>query len=246
MTVSRRRLVTAGIVTFAAGLIIMLPARVAYRWIAPTEIQASGISGSIWSGTAREASINGVYLRDISWRGKPWRLATGSLTYHVTGKPVTAIFESDVSIGLGGTIVLSSLIASLPLDVVSGAIGIRGLQGSSRLQFERIELSDGIPVSAIGELQVTDLLVPLLGQYSLGGYTAEFMTQDGVITAIVEDTNGVVDLNGQLHLDADRSYKFTGQVAAIPDTPAGITQQLKFLGSANDRGQHELRFEGTL
>jgi hypothetical protein len=35
-------------------------------------------------------------------------------------------------------------------------------------------------------------------------------------------------------------------LTATGDTPAPVRQQLQFLGSANDRGQHELRLEGQL
>jgi hypothetical protein len=36
------------------------------------------------------------------------------------------------------------------------------------------------------------------------------------------------------------------QLAAKNNTPANIKQQLQYLGSANERGQHELRLEGKL
>ena len=60
------------------------------------------------------------------------------------------------------------------------------------------------------------------------------------------DTDGIIDLAGSLQISPDRSYQFIAQLAAKADTPASVKQQMQFLGSPNERGQHELRLEGQL
>jgi hypothetical protein len=64
--------------------------------------------------------------------------------------------------------------------------------------------------------------------------------------ASVEDADGVIDVAGSLHLSADRNYEFIALIAPKNNTPESIRRQMQFLGSANDRGQHELRLEGRL
>ena len=56
----------------------------------------------------------------------------------------------------------------------------------------------------------------------------------------------MLDVTGTISLNQDRSYSFVGLVAPTPATPPSILNQLRFLGSANERGQHEFRFEGQL
>ena len=51
---------------------------------------------------------------------------------------------------------------------------------------------------------------------------------------------------GTITLNRDRSYAFVGVVAPTPMTPPSVVNQLRFLGSPNERGQHEFRFEGQL
>jgi hypothetical protein len=86
----------------------------------------------------------------------------------------------------------------------------------------------------------------LVSSDPLGGFRAEFFSQESGIAASLEDTNAVIDLAGSLQLTPDGSYQLLAQLSATDQTPAPIRQQLQFLGAANDRGQHELRLEGTL
>lgn len=243
---TKRGLVMVGLLTLTVGLVTMLPARFAYHVAAPPGVAVAGIDGTAWNGTAKEASVNGLYLRDLKWKLKPLALFTGQLAYTISAKPVSGFLDSDVSVGLSGTLTLSNLNAALPLDLFADAAGVRGLKGNASLAFERLELTDGIASAADGTIQIANLIVPLVDQNSLGGYKAEFFTQNNGITASVEDTDGVVDLAGSLQVKADRSFEFLAQVVVTPDTPETVRRQLKFLPPPNERGQQELRLEGIL
>ena len=243
---SKRGLLLTAVLTVVVGLTILFPARIAYRWLSPDELAVSGITGTVWRGNARAAAANGVYLADVSWKFVPWRIFTGKLAYKIDASPVSGFVEGVAGFGVGGSIVVSDLAASLPLPMFADVLNIRGLAGVASLQFAKLKLRDGIPVAADGNLQVDNLVVPALSRESIGGYRAEFSTQRDGIAASVEDTDGVVDLAGSLKLSNDRSYTFLGQVIAKPETPATLQRQMQFLGSADARGQRELRLEGSL
>ena len=160
--------------------------------------------------------------------------------------PVSGFVDSNVSVGLGGSVTLTDLNAALPLELFADISGIRGLQGNGSFQFERLEIVDGLAVVASGVMQVGDLIVPIVGRDSLGGYQAEFFTQNNGISASIEDTDGVLDLAGSLQIKTDRSFEFIAQVVVKPETPESVRRQLRFLPPANDRGQQELRLAGIL
>ena len=242
---SKRGLLAIGTTVFLLGLIVLFPARVAVHWFAPAELAVSGIDGSAWSGSAAEASFDGGYFRNTRWRIEPLRLLTGKLSYRVETTPTLGFIQSRVDVGLGNTIALSDLSASLPLSLLADAAGVPGLQGNASLTFERVDIVDGLATAADGTVAVDGLVVPLLGRDTLGGYKAEFFTQTDGIAASVEDTDGVVDVAGSLQLKHDRSYEFIAQFVAKPNTPQNVRQQLNYL-PLNDRGQRELREEGTL
>lgn len=243
---TKRGLIVSGGVTFLLGLIIMFPARVAVDLSTPPGVAISGVQGTIWHGSASEAAVAGIYLRDVQWRLNKLRLFAGKLSYSVKATPVSGFFESDISIRTNGRLSLTSLTAALPLDLFAAASGIRGLQGSASIQFERIEIVDGFAVAADGTIQVANLIVPIVGSDSLGGYKADFFTQNNGISASIEDTDGVVDLAGSIQIRTDRSFEFIGQVVMTSATPESVRRQLRFLPPANERGQQELRLEGIL
>ena len=243
----RGRLIAVGVITLLIGLVTAFPARVAYQWFAPAGVVSlEGISGSVWNGRVAQADVAGFYLRDLSWRFKPLGLFTGRLAYAVEATPAAGFANADVLLGVTGAIRIEALQASLPLQSLEQVVGMPGLRGNVNLQFDRIVIEDGLPVAANGELAVANLVAPLVYRGSIGGYRAEFFTQDTGVLASVADTDGIVDLAGSFEILADRSYQFLGQLAPKAETPANLRSQMRFLGTPNDRGQFELRLEGEL
>ena len=241
----RRGLIVAGVVTALIALIVLFPARVAYRIVSSPLIVMSGITGTVWNGHAREFSTNGVYLRDLEWQIRPLRLFTGKIVYDISGSPVSGFLESEVAVGLGGSLTLSDLTASVPLQMLEGAVGVAGLRGMASLQFERLKLVDGRAVALDGTIDMADVVVPMVSRSSLGGYRAEFFTQDDSIVASVEDTDGVLDLAGSLTISADKSYEFLGHVVPRNNTPSDLAQRVRLLPRADRPGQFVIQFGGS-
>lgn len=246
MTVSPKALVAVGLMTFVAAFVVLFPARVAYHWFAPPAVQAGGLDGSVWSGSATEVTAVGLYLRDVSWRLKPLHLFTGTLAARLEAKPSAGFLEADVAAGLGGDVRLTNVNASLPLRDFAAIARMPGLSGNASVQLEELRIHDGLPVAAVGTVAIADLVAPMVDPSPIGGYRAEFFTEDDAVVASVEDVNGVFDLAGSLTVSADRNYRFVGKVAATGNTSDKLKRQLRFLGTPNDRGQHDIRLEGQL
>jgi general secretion pathway protein N len=246
LTVTRKALIATGVLAFVAAFVAMFPARVAYDWFVPPGVQVSGLEGSIWSGSATEASVAGLYLRDLNWRLRPLRLLTGQLAARIEASPSSGFLEGDVAVGFGGDIALANVNASLPLSEFAAVARVPGLAGNASIQFQELEVRDGLPVVAVGTLTVADLVAPMVDASPIGGYRAEFFTDDNAVVASVEDVNGVFDLAGSLTISSDRNYQFVGKVASTDKTSEKLRKQLRFLGSANERGQHDIRLEGQL
>jgi hypothetical protein len=162
---SRRRLIIVGVLVFVGGLFFLFPARVAYDWFAPPDLGASGISGSVWSGAANHATVGGVYVADMTWRIRPFRLITGKLAYAVSASLGSESVEADVAVGLGGDIYLTNI----PLQILEASSGVYGLRGTASAHLEHLVIADGMPISAQGTIEVYDLLLPLVSRTSIGG-----------------------------------------------------------------------------
>jgi general secretion pathway protein N len=246
LTVTRKALVSVGLLTFVLAFITMFPARAAYNWFAPEAVRLSGLEGSVWSGSAAEASVAGLYFRDLRWRMRPLLLFTGKVATSIEASPSSGFLEADVALGFGGDVTLTNVNGSLPLSAFATIARVPGLAGTTSIQFVELRIRDGLPVAADGTLSVANLVAPMVDAAPIGGYRAEFFTEDNAVVASVEDVNGVFDLAGSLTISADRNYQFLGKVAATDNTSDKLRRQLRFLGSPNDRGQHDIRLEGQL
>ena len=243
---TRSRLLLIGGLTLVFGLVVLFPARVAYQWFAPASVQLSSIEGSVWRGSAADASIAGVYLRDVRWRFRPAALFTAGIGYAIEARPSSGFVEGNVTIGITGSLTASDLNASIPLHLLQDVTRTPGLAGSMSVQIQNLELDGSIPIAADGTLEVANLVIPAVHRYPIGGYRAEFFTQDSGVMSSVEDVSGMLDLAGTLQIATDGTYQFLAQLAANENTPDNVRRQMQFLGSPNERGQRELRLEGQL
>ena len=244
---SARWFAGAGVLAFLIGIVALLPARVVYPWLAPSEVRLAGISGTVWRGRAAHANVRGWYLRHLEWHVRPWALAIGRVQAQLTGEPQAGFFEATVSVGASGSVSVTAATASVSLSSLAGALRLPGLSGKASLRLQRLEIRDGLPVAAAGQLTVDELFAPAIYATSvLGGYRAEFFTRDDGIAASVEDTAGVLDLAGSLTLGRDRYYAFIAQLAPKPGIDDDLKNRLRFLGNPDARGHYELRLEGQL
>ncbi len=243
---SMRRLVIAGVVTLILGLIISFPARVAYTWFATPGVSISGITGSVWRGQASEGAVAGIYLTDIRWRFRPLALFRGEAAFGLSAQPISGFVDADIGVGLGGSVRLSNVSAALPIRSLERHVAVSGIDGDIRLQLEQVVLEDGVPVDAAGVVDVANLVIRPLAASALGDYRATLATDGQTIRGIVQDTSGVLEVSGNIELSRDRSYSFIGLIAARPEAPAAVNDQLQYLGSADAEGRRSFRLEGQL
>jgi len=242
----RWRLTLVAVATFLLGVVLLFPARVAYHLLPEGLATASGVDGTVWRGRINELNSNGIYLSNVSWRFRPLRLFSGELAYSVKADVMSGFLTTDVGLGFGGTIYLRELNAAIPAEMLQSSLNLPGLSGSIAATFERMAFDGELPIAAVGNVEIINLVAPRIFRGALGGYKAEFFTQNNGISASVEDTDGIVDLAGSLTVTADRNYQFIGQLAPKENTPENMRQQMRVLGSPNERGQYQMRLEGVL
>lgn len=241
-----RRLLLFGTAMLVAGLLVLLPARVVHHWLLPEPLQMAGIDGTVWSGGAREVQVAGLYLRNLRWTIRPLALFTGRLAYRLQADPPGGMLETDVAVGLTGTVHFATLNAALPIAALQGMARMDDIDGNVSVQLEDVELVDGWPTQLRGRVAVSSLLVKALAATPLGDFRAEFQSDDETIVGSVEDMSGMLDVAATLTLDADRSYSLIGQVGPTPTASTSVVEQLRFLGSPDARGLREFRLEGRL
>lgn len=241
-----KRYIVIGLIVFLSVLIFTFPARVAYNWFAPPDVRLTGLSGSVWNGSAVEGLAAGAYIQDISWRLKPASLLAGKLAFATASRPASGSLAVDVAISLDRSLAFSNLTGRLPLDLIHPALQQNRISGDVTLNLASLAVRNDVPVEVDGIVTIANLFVPILSSAGLGDFKADIRTENGNVIATLDDLSGVLDLAGTLTLKPDRSYLLLGEVAARPDAPPSITQQLQFLGSPDERGFRQFRHEGIL
>lgn len=241
-----KRYIFAGLLVFLLVLTTTFPARVAYNWFAPPDVVLTGIEGSIWNGTAAEGLAAGAYLRNLSWSAQPKSLLTGKLGFRISAEPVAGNIDANVAVGLNNALVLTDLTGMLPLDLVHPAFQQEGIRGDLSLQFAKLVIENGLPVDIDGSVSVANFFAPSLSAASIGDFRAEFRSENDNVTGSIEDIAGVLDVNGVITLEPNRSYSVRGNVAAKPSAPPSVRDELRYLGTPDERGFREFRFEGSL
>ena len=244
---SPQRLILAGIATLVIGLIISFPARVAYQWFAPAELKLSGISGSIWRGSAAQGSAGGVYLANVRWSFRPLGLLTGKLRFATGSNLASGFLDADIAIGAGGSVTMSDVTAAVSLAALANALPLSGIEGDVSLRFEELVIQGGVPVEAVGTVNIANLVSRYISPSPLGDYRAEFQTAGDGVLGSVQALSGVLELEGStIKLTKDGEYEFAGKVLAKPAAPAAVEQILKFLGTPDARGFRDFMFPGRL
>jgi len=241
-----KRYFFAGFIVFLCVLVATFPARVAYNWLAVPGVTLSGISGSVWNGSATEGLAGGAYIRDLSWQLKPLTLFTGKLAFATSSKPVSGSLVADVAIGFDGDLALSNLSGNVPLDLVHQSLQDSGISGDVTLNFASLVLQNGVPIIAQGDIRIANFYVAQLSSAPLGEFRVDFRTTDDGIIGELDDVSGVLDVDGVISLKRDRSYSVIGEVAARTSAPPSVAGQLRYLGSPNERGMSEFRLEGEI
>lgn len=243
---TKKRLLAAGLATFIVGILLTLPARVPYGWFSSPDFRLSGISGTVWRGQAVEGFAAGIYLRDLQWSFQPLSILHGRLAYLVESNSTFGTVRSVAGVGLSGALTLEDFAGTSSLQEFRDMFQLQGFDGTLQADFESIVLENGFPTAATGSVRLSNLLAPQLSPLTIGDYRAEFTTNPDGILGLVEDSGGVLDVAGTIVLGLDRSYSFVGTVAALPDAPPGLSDQLRFLGSPDARGYRDFRIEGHL
>ncbi len=224
----------AGGLTLLVALLLFFPARIAYQWFAPPVAQASGFGGTIWAGSASEANVGGLYLRDLAWDVQALSLLTGKLALDFSASPASGFIEGRVAYGFTGTVGLSDVRASLPLEAVRGVAGNPGLGGTLSVDVQSLVIKDGIPSSGDGRFEVANLMDTRILPQSIGGYSGTLTSADGLILIQYTDTDGVIDIEGRIELDQAGRYTHTARMREKSNTPTAVRNFIRFQPESGD------------
>lgn len=245
-----RTLIVIGLLTFLVLAIISVPASVLFGFVEQYGVTAAGTEGSAWKGRAQMLQVQGVNVGAVEWDLHALALLTLKLQADVKITRPEGFANAEVSLRSAESVTFEDLTASVPLGALAG-VAPAGWRGTVNMKFAELVLQEGWPSSANGTAEILNISSPnpnasLTGSYKLTFPAAGVDVGDGTLAADIVDLDGPLQIQGELELRPDRSYLLVGNVAARPDAPRNLANQLQILGPADAEGRRPFSLEGTL
>jgi general secretion pathway protein N len=231
-------------VGLAAALLIglaTLPATLLGAQLSRLGLEATALTGSVWTGQARGLSWRSAPLGDLRWSLSPLALLRGRIGGELVLRRADGSLSTGFGVSFAGSVYLQDVRADLPVEVLSALpIGMpRGWRGRLTGLFDEIVVSDGWPTTLRGTLDMDDLVAPPPRNASIGSYHV-------VMPARVTDKEGPFSFEGRFTLGRDRSFLLDGTLAPRGSTPPALARSLELLGPADAAGRRPVSVSGTL
>ena len=243
-------LVALGVAAFVLFALVTLPARVVLKPLASHGIIVNGVTGTFWKGTAQVVQAGAINLGSVEWDMHALPLLTGRVVADVKLTRADGFVQANVSATPSGRIALSELMASLPLSTLPPSVAPQGWLGKVNVKLASLVVANGWPASAVGTVEVIDLVGPPRQPAAMGSYKLTFPEQsrsDVITGALTDINNGPLQIAGTLELKAaDRSYVINGLVATRPDASPQLANSLQFLGPPDAQGRRPVSLAGTM
>lgn len=242
-------------VTFVVFLVANAPAELINR-VAPAEVRLTGLQGSLWAGRAASLRVGQLRLGATRWRLSPWRLLLGRLAGDIDTALPGGFARGQFAIGLGGQIRLEAFSAAGPVAslVEAAGMGLPFQAGQLAADITVLEIRDGWPQRAIGELRVREIALVYRNGQPVQDQLATFelrfdvdaVPASGIIEGALTDLGGPLEVAGRLQLMPPANYELEGRAAPRPGAPQEMQQALVMLGPENPAGGRDFSFAGSL
>jgi general secretion pathway protein N len=237
------------ILAFAVILLARLPA----SWLSgalPPEMTCGQISGTLWNGACSTLSVRGAPLGDLRWQLHALPLLTGKVASLAQLDGPAGSVTSEVEVRSDHDITARNLRANINMDPALLPQAPATLRGHARFNLSLLRIEHERIAALEGQIDVRDLEQRgaqngALGDYVLTFPAARASARGGEPIGDVRSVKGPFDVEGTLRLTREPGFELQGVVAAGPDAPPDIVQQLKYLGAPDSRGRRPFSVAGT-
>lgn len=231
-------LALAGLLAASGFVLSNLPASLALKFL-PGDLQASGPSGTLWHGSVTTLSSRGSDMGALEWHVHPWSLLAGRLSAAVHW------VRQDISVNSEITASRTRLNAhdirgGGSLASLGGPGLTRGWNGGLELDIRQFTLGKGRILAATGEARLLGLSTTEFPGTDFGNMILTFgpqsVQEDGTAIAQVHDTQGILQLSGNLTLALDQHRAtFSGTLKERSPLPPALAQRISELAQMRGR-----------
>jgi hypothetical protein len=249
---SLRVALSLAILIFFGTLLARLPAR-AIVALLPAGSACDQPQGTVWHGSCARVQSGALSVSDFGWTVHPSDLMRLKLSADLSSSDPRIAGQALLQIERGGTIVVHSLQAHLPLQQ-GLSVFPSGFQGALDVDVATLRLQHGTLAALVGTLRAQQLRSDSFGE--LGDFELRFSPPNaaapneegdsGVAVGQLHDLSGPLSLQAQVLLRQGNGYQISGTMMARPSAGSELTQALALLGPPDGGGRRSFSLSGTL
>ncbi|WP_144211892.1 type II secretion system protein N [Shewanella donghaensis] len=241
-----------GVFIYLVFLVVFIPA----NWVVgiaplPNNIKVSGVTGTLWQGSADVVSIDRRVIEQVTWDLNPWALFIGQVNVDVRiGSRATAVSgQGDISWSMSG-LTADNLRFEAPNAFLLGNARLpfrTKIDGDVSLIVERLEQGAPWCEQLTGKLFLNRIDVKnQFGEYPLGDIALGLNCIDGQVQLNTDDSMNKMGIQGTATLGDNNSITVSAKIKPTPEQPKDLTQALSFLGQQDSQGYYPVNYQGTI
>ncbi len=236
------------LLAFAVTVVWKFPAAGVLPHVNINPIKLSGVSGSLWSGSAQQiiAPAPALPISNANWKFQPATLLSGSAGAKVDFEVIGGNGEGLVKRNLAGDISVSdgkfrvpatNLEQFLPLPVAQFA-------GVVLADVEELELENNLLKRTQGKLIWSNAEV--VNMVKLGQVAFDIVPQGELHIGKLSNKDGELVLNGEVSLDQAGNFKADITIKPTAQTSSQATGMLNLIGRPASDGSYRIRQSGNI
>ncbi|NNF52771.1 MAG: type II secretion system protein N [Gammaproteobacteria bacterium] len=233
---------------FALFLLASLPASVLFDRMEPNQVYASGLSGTVWRGSAAGIDVGGLQLGGSTWRFKFLNLLRAEAAIDFTTEIGGETIAGSAGSRGPGHLRLVDVTGRIPVAELAAFLPTGFFSGTAEFDLAEVVIDDSTPVAINGQLLILNLTaLTTRPPTTFGDFQVTFTDQQQVpLIGALSDLRGFIELNGQVELGEDRSYTLEATLSPRQGAPAQISSMLNFVGPDQGQGRRKLNLSGNL
>ena len=224
-------------------LITNIPATVILSSIKlPNNIKFSSVSGTVWSGKARQLIVSGINLGSIRWDLHPLNLIMGELSADISIINNKQFINTDVNLSYSGKVELEETRFLIDLSTLQPlTYGMPfSYTGKASGYFPVSFFYKNNYVGLNGKLSLTSMEMLAPRQQSFGDFSIDFRAEkEGATSGKIKDSSAVLNLAGQLTLKKNGQVNLSAKLATR-EKNSSLEEMLAFLGKKDAAGRVQL------
>ena len=238
-----------GLLAFAVTSVWKFPAAGVLPHVNIEPVKLSGVSGSVWNGSAQQVIGPDPQLppvHNVNWKFQPSALLAASAGANIDFEVLGGTGKGLVRRNLAGDVMLTdgklqipatNLEQFLPLPVAEFA-------GVLLADIEELELENNLLKRTQGKVVWSN--AEIIDATKLGQVVFDIVPEGDLHMGKLSNTGGELTLRGEVTLDQAGNFKADIQIKPTPQTPAHVDGILKLIGRPASDGSYRIRNNGNI